>query len=125
MKRFYVFAPLLLLMLLPALVAAQQTDKQSTLPNNTLTASVAGSTWVGTDSEGDYYEFHFQADGALHYKSPSGFYKNGSWKQDGDGIYMETNNKFSERQGRISGTHMEGNAWNVRGQKWSWQVDKR
>ena len=125
MKRFYVFAPLLLLMLLPALVAAQQTDKQSTLPNNTLTASVAGSPWVGTDSEGDYYEFHFQADGALHYKSPSGFYKNGSWKQDGDGIYMETNNKFSERQGRISGTHMEGNAWNVRGQKWSWQVDKR
>jgi hypothetical protein len=35
-------------------------------------ASVAGTMWAGTDSQGDYYEFHFQPDGALHYKSPSG-----------------------------------------------------
>ena len=124
MKRCSVFA-LLLLMLLPAFVAAQQTDQQSTVSGNTPTASVAGTTWVGRDSDGDYYEYHFQADGALHYQSPSGFYKNGSWKQDGDGIYMETNNKYAERQGRISGTRMEGNAWNVKDRKWTWQADER
>ena len=124
MKRCSVFA-LLLLMLLPAFVAAQQTDQQSTVPGNSPTASVAGTTWVGTDSDGDYYEYHLQADGALHYKSPTGFYKNGSWKQDGDTIYMETNKKYAERQGRISGTHMEGKGWNVKGRTWTWGADKR
>ncbi len=82
--------------------------------------NVSGTTWVGTDSDGDYYEYSFQADGALHYKSPSGFWMNGTWKQDGDSIYMETNNKYSEYQGRITGTHIEGNAWNIKGRKWTW-----
>ncbi len=113
MKRCSVFA-LLLLMLLPALVAAQQTDQRSTVRSHSKTASVAGTIWAGVDSDGDYYEYHFQADGALHYKSPDGFYKNGTWKQHGDEIYMETNKKFAERQGRISGRHMKGNAWNVK-----------
>ena len=58
MKRVSVFA-LLMLMLLPAFVAAQQTNQQSTVPGNSLTASVAGTTWAGTDSDGDYYEYHF------------------------------------------------------------------
>ena len=92
---------------------------------NSTVASVAGTTWVGTDSDGDYYEYTFQADGALHYKSPSGFWTNGTWKQDGDSIYMETNNKYSEYQGRISGTHMEGKAWNIKDKHWTWVADLR
>ncbi|MGD0292343.1 MAG: hypothetical protein ABSB30_00665 [Terracidiphilus sp.] len=87
--------------------------------------NVTGTLWVGTDSDGDYYEYAFQADGALYYKSPSGFHINGTWKQHGNSIYMETNNKYSEYQGRISGTHMEGNAWNVKGRKWTWVADKQ
>ncbi len=87
-------------------------------------ASVAGTVWGGTDSDGDYYEYHFEADGSLSYKAPQGFFKNGTWKQNGDAIYMETNQKFAERQGRISGSHMEGNAWNIRGEKWTWVADK-
>ncbi len=124
MKRLPVFA-LLLLMLLPALVAAQQTDRQPAVPSHSRTASVAGTIWAGMDSDGDYSEYHFQADGALHYRSPQGFYKNGTWNQDGKAIYMETNNKFSERKGRISGKHMKGNAWNVKGQTWTWAADKK
>ena len=99
-------------------VFAQNAGAQSVI-------NVSGTTWVGTDSDGDYYEYHFQPDGALHYKSPTGFYKKGSWKQDGDAIYMETNNKYSERQGQISGTRMTGNAWNIKGRKWTWQADMR
>jgi hypothetical protein len=87
--------------------------------------NVSGTTWVGTDSDGNYYEYSFQADGALHYKSPSGFWTNGTWKQDGDSIYMETNNKYSEYQGRISGTHIEGKAWNVKDKHWTWVADLR
>lgn len=87
--------------------------------------SVAGTTWAGVDSDNDYYEYQFQRNHELDYKSPTGFYKNGTWKQMGDIIYMETNHKFSERQGRISGTHMSGNAWNVKGEKWTWQADEK
>jgi hypothetical protein len=72
--------------------------------------SVSGTTWVGTDSDGDYYEYHFMSDGSLHYKSPTGFWKNASWKQEGSMIYMETNNKYTERNGTIRGHTMEGNA---------------
>jgi len=85
--------------------------------------NLAGTTWTGTDSDGDYYEYSFQADGALYYKSPSGSHTNGTWKQNGSSIYMETNNKYSEYQGRISGTHMEGNAWNTQNRKWTWVAD--
>ncbi len=86
---------------------------------------VSGTTWVGTDSDGDYYEYTFQADGVLYYKSPSGSFANGTWKQNGSSIYMETNNKYSEYQGRITGTHMEGNAWNVKGRTWTWGANKK
>ena len=35
--------------------------------------NVSGTTWVGTDSEGRYYEYSFQPNGAMYYKSPTGF----------------------------------------------------
>ncbi|MFZ0946107.1 MAG: hypothetical protein WB930_10770 [Syntrophobacteraceae bacterium] len=119
MKRCPVLA-LLLLMLLPALAAAQQANQP-----HSRTPSVAGTIWAGIDSDGDYYEYHFQPDGALHWKAPAGFDTKGTWKQNGNTIYMETHNKFAERKGRISGTHMKGKAWNVKGQKWTWAADKR
>jgi hypothetical protein len=87
--------------------------------------SVTGSTWVGTDSDNDYYEYTFLASGVLQYKSPSGTWTNGTWKQDGDAIWFETNHRYSEYQGNISGTHMEGRAWNIKGRKWTWVADLR
>ncbi len=92
--------------------------------------NVTGTTWVGTDSDGDYYEYTFVAGGVLHFKSPSGFYTNGTWQQDGDWIYMQTyymdtNRKYSERLGQIKGTHMDGAAGNVVGRTWKWVADLR
>jgi hypothetical protein len=92
--------------------------------------NVTGTTWVGTDSDGDYYEYTFVAGGALHYKSPQGFYTNGTWQQDGDWIYMQTyyqktTRKYAERLGQIKGTHMEGAAANVVGRTWTWVADLR
>jgi len=92
-------------------------------PNASSVMSVSGTLWAGKDSDGDFYEYAFMANGDLYYKSPSGFYTDGTWKQDGDSIYMETNNKYAEYQGQVSGTHMEGKAWNVKNRKWTWQAD--
>lgn len=85
---------------------------------------VSGSVWSGVDSHGDEYEYHFNRDGSLYYKSPTGFWKNGTWKQDKRVIYMETNSRYSEYRGLITDKQMEGGAWNIRGMHWSW-VAKR
>ena len=92
--------------------------------------NVTGTTWVGTDSDNDYYEYTFMPNGVLHFKSPSGFYTNGTWQQDGDWIYlqtyyMDTRRKFSERMGQIKGSHMSGAAANVMGRTWTWVADMR
>jgi|GEM_PF-1137190 hypothetical protein len=87
--------------------------------------NVAGTVWAGEDSDGDFLEFHFQADGSLDYKSPSGFQKQTStWKQDGASINIELNH-YSEYQGTISGNRMEGSASNDAGKSWTWSADKQ
>jgi len=87
--------------------------------------SIAGTTWTGPDTHGRHYVYEFLADGTLHYTYETGSFTDGTWKQDGDSIYMSINNKYSERLGRITGTHMEGNAWNVKGEKWTWVADRK
>jgi hypothetical protein len=99
-------------------------------PNTSPVINVTGTTWVGTDSDGDYYEYTFQPDGVLHYKSPSGFFTNGTWQEVDDTIYMQTyygqtTKKYSERMGQIKGTHMEGKGINIVGRTWSWVADKK
>ena len=88
-------------------------------------ASVAGSSWNVIETDGDKDIFTFMADGSLHYWDGKKDYANGTWKQDGDSIYIEMNNKFCEYQGRITGTHMEGKAWNVKGKNWTWVADTK
>lgn len=114
-----------LFVILAALAAALACAAPSKAQSGPAAASVAGTTWSGVDSDGDYYEYTFRSDRVLAYKSPNGSYANGTWKQSGDVIYMETNHKFSERQGKISGAHMEGDAWNVQGHKWTWAADEK
>lgn len=113
-----------MLVVLPGCGPRPPPNDRPVAPSESLAPSVAGTTWVGTDSRGDYYEYHFQPDGALHYRSPTGFWKNGTWRQDRNAIYMETNNGYSERQGLIIGTRMEGKAWNVEGRKWTWVAER-
>jgi hypothetical protein len=94
------------------------------------TPSIEGSTWAGTDSDGDYYEFTFLKGGQLRYgrresgklvmHQDAGDY----WGQSGD-VVIITTTKFSTRQGLIKGMRMQGDAWNVRGDRWTWVGDKR
>ena len=99
-------------------------------PNTNSVIDVTGTTWAGTDSDGDYYEYTFQPNGVLDYKSPSGTFTNGTWQEVDDTIYMQTylrltTKKYSERIGQIKGTHMEGKAINIAGRTWSWVADKK
>jgi osmotically-inducible protein OsmY len=90
-------------------------------------ASIAGTSWnvVETDTDGSRDIFNFLADGTLSYSYQRGSYTNGTWKQYGDAIYIQLNNKFVEYQGQITGTHIEGTASNVKKENWTWTADKR
>ena len=121
-KRIVQFASLYLAAVLAVTLLAQSSVNP---PSNGTVASVAGTTWVGPDTHGRHYTYEFLPDGTLRYTYETGSFSDATWKQDGDSIYMSINNKFSERQGRITGNHMEGDAWNVKGEKWTWQADKR
>ena len=86
--------------------------------------SLAGTTWSGRDSDGDDYVFTFDSDGTLSYKSPSGSFRNGKWKQFRGAVYLNINNGYSEYLGEINNNLIEGKAWNVKGHKWTWKVSK-
>lgn len=90
-------------------------------------ASLAGTSWnvVETDSIGSRDIYNFMPDGTLAYSYQNGSYTNGTWKQDGDSIYIEMNHKFVEYEGRIKGRHIEGTAANIKGEKWTWIADER
>ena len=86
--------------------------------------SLAGTTWSGTDSDGDYYVFTFEQDGTLAYRSPTGSYRNGKWSQYESAVYLEMNDHYSEYLGQISVDVIEGKAWNKNQRKWTWKVTK-
>jgi len=86
--------------------------------------SVAGTTWAGTDSDGDHYEYTFEPDGTLSYTSPTGTYRNGTWKQSGSTISFETNGRYAEYDGEISGKSIRGVARNTAGHTWTWEATK-
>lgn len=96
---------------------------QSLQPTSSTVPSVSGTTWVGPDTHGRNYTYVFNADGSLTYTYETGTFTDGNWTQDDNIIHITMNKKFSERLGHITGTHMEGDAWNVKGEKWTWQAE--
>jgi hypothetical protein len=68
--------------------------------------------------------YTFERDGTLSYKSPTGSFKNGTWKQSGSAVYFETKGRSSEYLGEISGKTMQGRAWNTKDREWTWKATK-
>ena len=118
------FVPFALLALAVGLSLPAFAQNQYSPSSGSTVPSVAGTTWAGPDTHGRHYVYRFLADGTIDYTYETGHFTNGTWIQDGDTIYMSINKKYSERKGRITGTHMEGDAWNVKGEKWTWIADK-
>jgi len=86
--------------------------------------SLVGTTWSGTDSDGDHYVFTFEHNGTLVYTSPTGSYRNGTWNQFNNAVYFEMNDHHSEYLGEITEGKIEGKAWNTKRRVWLWKVTK-
>ncbi len=115
MKKTFIFA---LLITLSSISFAQKFN-------------LAGTFWAGKDgtkqlryemyffSNGTYQVSYFDEQGKKVMINNTGVGV-GNWTQSGDSIYMETNNKFSERRGVIKGNLMYGTATNQKGDSWVW-----
>lgn len=107
---------------LPALPSVRWPDAAPPPPP---VASVEGTIWSGTDSDGDLYRYYFNAGGKLMWDSPGASGNtSGTWIQTGDQIQMETNGHYADWKGTIRGDRMEGEAWNQQGRKWTWQAQR-
>ena len=66
----------------------------------------------------------FERGGVLGYESRSGTFRNGTWKQKGNVVYLEMNNHYADYRGEIRGDRIIGDASNVKGMKWKWDVKR-
>lgn len=83
-----------------------------------LIPKLEGTTWMG-DGVVAPTTYFFDKGGVLQYSYNGNTYRSGSWKQEGDAVYWESNNKYCEFKGKIDGTEISGRAWNIRGGKWA------
>lgn len=83
-----------------------------------LIPKLEGTTWMG-DGVVAPTTYMFDKNGVLQYSYNGNTYRNGTWKQDGEALYWECNNKYCEFKGKIEGVEIAGRAWNVRGGKWA------
>jgi hypothetical protein len=86
---------------------------------------VAGTVWEGDGVvAASVYEFH--PDGRMTMSYLGTRHQNiGTWQQDGTRIYWETNGRYCEFEGTITGTAMTGRAWNKPGGKWTLNIKRQ
>jgi hypothetical protein len=115
-------------LLLPALLSASfgfaPAPFPKPAPKPAPVPAVEGTSWSGTSSDGDRYTFRFEKGGILGYTSPTGTYRNGTWRQTGAGLYMETNMRYWEFHGTIKGDRLPRRATNVRAGQWTYDLKR-
>ena len=104
----------LLVLALPALAApVPKAVKKPVAPQ------VVGTCWVGSNGNNSTYEYTFNADGTFTAEQNGRPYSKGTWKQDGDTLEWDFNNRYSVYTVTFAGDNFEGTAVNVKGKSWS------
>ncbi|RYY93625.1 MAG: hypothetical protein EOO11_19405 [Chitinophagaceae bacterium] len=87
---------------------------------------IVNTTWGGTDSDGDNYEFYFHPDGHVRYKSNGSSYdsKEDIWSQNGNTVIIVLT-RYSTYLSTIRGNTMEGQAWNRKDRSWTFTWRKK
>ena len=132
MKQIQIFCMSLSLLLSLGNAATPRAQAQQHVQSqNTPVASLEGTTWAGSDSDGDLYEFTFLKGGQIRYTAqtpgePAMTYEDAGdlWAQNGE-IVMILVNEYSTYLGKINGNLMQGKSWNVTEKRWTWELKKK
>jgi hypothetical protein len=126
-NRAGVVAVMILLLCLMGCAAGTVTEEITEPPKDGSASalSVADTTWEGKDSDGDLFVYEFKKGGDLYYRTSTGYWKNGTWRQEGRSIYFETNRGYAQYEGTVEGEKLEGRGRNVKGLRWHWTATRR
>lgn len=91
----------------------------TTVSTATAPGSVSGTEWTTKDTDGDTYTFRFLPGGILDYTSPSGTYRNGTWKQEGNRVTWEMNGHYADYTATVNGNLISGSAVNRAKKSWT------
>ena len=86
--------------------------------------ALAGTSWAGKTAEGWDMTIDFAAEGKMTVSYNGASYTRASWKQDGDSVHYEMNDRFCEFNGKFVGDAIDGETHNVRGRKWSTKLTR-
>jgi hypothetical protein len=110
--------------LLALIVAAPILAAPRLKPEKTDAPALAGTSWAGKTAEGWDMTVDFAADGKMTVSYNGTSYNRASWKQDGDKVYYEMNDRYCEFNGKFRGDAIEGDSHNVRGRAWSTRLTR-
>ena len=113
----------------PASPSASPTPPASPEPTSGVPESqpLEGTSWAGTDSDGDYYVYRFLPSSQFNYTSPTGTFggPGETWTQEGNQVTMKTDGGYSTRVGTIQGDTISGTGSNAAGASWTWTAQRQ
>jgi len=94
------------------------------------TSDLAGTSWEGHESDGDYYSYTFLPGGQVRFTTnTSGSMrtyedKGDYWAQNGPVVIIVMTN-YVTRLGHLDGNRMSGDAWNFAGKRWTFKLHRK
>jgi hypothetical protein len=90
--------------------------------------SLSGTKWnvneTSSDGHEDYYNVVFATDGTVSYTDAYGPPEHGVWKQHGNAVSIEVNDRYAERVGHFVESRLIGKGKNIKGDTWTWIGEK-
>ena len=83
---------------------------------------LVNTCWSGTS--GHMTVIRFLPDNVLNYSQADATYQNGTWRQVGNVVAMETNRHFADYEGVILGDRIAGEARNITETAWPWSAER-
>jgi hypothetical protein len=106
------------------LVAAPAVAAPRLKPEKPAAPALAGTSWLGKTAEGWDMTLDFAADGRMTVSYNKTTFSKASWRQDGDRVYFEMNDRYCEFDGKFVGDAIEGQSHNVAGRRWETRLTR-
>ncbi|HEX3152039.1 MAG TPA: hypothetical protein VHR66_28455 [Gemmataceae bacterium] len=86
--------------------------------------AIVGSRWSGKTAEGWDMTIDFNTNGKMTVAYNGTSFNKASWRQEGDKIYYEMNERYCEFDGKLVGDTITGSTHNVAGKIWQTRLTR-